>query len=244
MLEDQTTEEVESSTTEDEEVESSTTEETQVEEATSEQATEKEPPFHEHPAWKDFQSRKDAEASRERERADRLERQLIESTKPRPTPDDPYAGLTDEEKRWYQQDDKRVARIAERISAGREEKLRQEFQAEKQVIYSEFGKLAANQFLEKNSDIKQGSPELEAIISEARESKVSLEKAKRIVMYDKQGNLAVEKVKKAKERKLKEKQEANLETSTVNDKGLPAKDDESVDATMAKQEKALGGDFW
>ena len=77
--------------------ESSTGEETVSTEATVPEAETKEPPFHEHPRWKEVQEEK----RQAQERADRLEQQLLSISERLSTPKDttdPYADMDDEMK--------------------------------------------------------------------------------------------------------------------------------------------------
>ena len=95
-----------------------------IEEGDSQTPEVKEPPFNEHPRWKEVQAEKRAA----QERADRLEQQLLEISGKLATPKsedkDPYDGLTPEEKVFWESIDKRTRKTVEEAvdKARREER--------------------------------------------------------------------------------------------------------------------------
>ena len=153
---------------EDEQVESSPTDEVTdpsteaPEEATSKEAEqEKQVPFHKHPDWIRFQEQKNAETTRERDRGDRLERQLLDiSGKLTKEPGkDPYEGLTLEEKAFWQKVELLAENKAKSIIEGKEKVYQQQIAETKQVQAA----MIYKKFQEDHPDIKANSPEERSI---------------------------------------------------------------------------------
>lgn len=217
--------ELEPSTTQDANPESdSSTEEPQTEEATSQQASEKDLPFHEHPAWKSFQDRKDKEVQKERERSDRLEQQLLELTNKALTPQQKeeveqkiYTAETPEEREFWQ----KVEQVAESRAKATEKRIRQEFEAKEKALLNQYGQMAAKQFLEEHPDIKKGSDELREIVKIASSRNLDLDEAYKIAMFDKNVQLAADKERKKQVQKKQEKLAANVETKSLPPTSLP-----------------------
>lgn len=213
----------------------SSTEETQPAEGTAQQPVEKEVPFNEHPRFRelieDSKKAKELELELNKTKAEfQYIKGMVESQRSPVTSEDPYAHIADPEtKRWYQEQDKRMRSIAEKTAAEREEKLRKDFNEEKQVLYQQFGKFAANEFLKAHPDLKRDSYEMKTIVRKAQIStnggmdyNEALEDAYRATMFGKVKEQAVEETKKQTQLKTQQKVQANLETTQVSN-AIPEK---------------------
>ena len=205
----------------DEETSDSSTEETQNEEATSEKATEK-VPFNEHPRFKELINEK----NELKDEVKQLRNQVFDAVKPKEAEQDPNAGKSLEEKAFYEDMDVRTKRIVDNAIKKAEEKV--------QVVYDAYGKIAAERFLDKHPDIKKGSQELKDIVKKAQQIGGNLEDAYKIEMFDSNAQREVEKVKKVKQAKTKEKIAANVETRNLPPQAIKAKDDLSFADTFDK----------
>ena len=199
--------EQESSTVQDETTESSPV---QVEEATSQKATEKEPPFHEHPRWKEMQEEK-RQLLEEKRQLLELANKMTPHQQAVQVEQNIYEAKTPEEKAFWQQ----IEKVADSISAKREKKLRDELETEKQVLYKQTSQLLANEFLKSHPDIKKGSEELKQIVSTAQGRSLDLDEAYKLVMFDKNVELAAARKQEKTQETLKQKSAANLETKTI-----------------------------
>ena len=221
MVEEKLVENTETQATEtqDEETLDSSTDETQDEEATSEKATE-EVPFNEHPRFKELISEK----NELKDEVKQLRNQVFDAVKPKEDKTDQDAGKSLEEKAFYQDMDKRMRKVAA------EERSKAE--VEIQAVRNEYGKLAANQFLNSHPDVKKGSEELKDVVRKAQEIGGNLEDAYKIVMFDSNAQREVEKVKQKKVLKTKEKVAANVETKSLPEGAIKARDDKSFEDTF------------
>ena len=206
---------------------------TQPAEGTAQKPVEKGIPFHEHPRWQQLIQERD----KTREELQKTQQELqyikgvVETQKPTVTLDDPYAHITDPEtKRWYQDQDKRMRTIAQQEKSDLEKKLRSEFEQEKRVLYQQFGKVEANEFLKSHPDLKRDSDELKAIVKKAQvytqsgmDYSEALNDAYRTVMFDKAQENKVDELKKQNQLKTQQKVQANLEIQQVSQQGLPDK---------------------
>jgi len=211
--------ELETSPEQDEESSSSSDEETQDEEATSEKATE-EVPFNEHPRFKQLIDEK----NELKDEVKQLRNQVFDAVKPKEVEQDPLAGKSPEEKEFW--------RNVKEISRKEAMEVAKQKEAELQAIRNEYGKVAANQFLSSHPDVKKGSEELKQVVKKAQEIGGNLEDAYKIVMFDSNAQREVEKVKKVKQQKTKEKIAANVETKTLPPGAIKAKDDLSFEETF------------
>ena len=177
-----------------------------------------EPPFNEHPAWKSFQERKEREAQMERERADRLERQLMEITNrltSNTQPDkDPYENMSAEEKVFYQNLDSRYKKMFQEELSQKERIFRQELQESRAtqaaIIY--------DKFLKENPDVKAGSVE-ESKIADRLRMGYTLEDSCELVMgpmrRQRQAEESAVKERQLRSKKTQQKIAANQETNTI-----------------------------
>jgi hypothetical protein len=197
-------------------------------------------PFHQRPEFIEFKERQEAKLKQDydarmaqvNDRADRLERELLERTRPQKDEADPYAHLDEETRKWYKQDEERVRRIADKVAGEREQKLRVEFDSEKKALFNEYGKMAAKEFLKENPEIKPGSEELQQIVNYARTKGLDLDEARKIVMFDKLKDAVRQKDDEKKRTEIKAKQAANVETKTINKEPIPEKKSGGSDITM------------
>lgn len=224
----------ESTLEETDETSDSSTEETQDSEATEEQATEEQTPLHEHPRFKEVIGEK----NELKEQVQALQNKLLEVTDRVTTnqqsKEDPYADLDQQSKAWLKQRDAQVEEIARRVATEERKKAEVEMQA----VRNEYGKLAAQQFLDKHEDVKRGSEELTKIVEKAKAIGGNLEDAYKVVMFDKNVEKAVQGATKKRQEKIKEKIKANVETEGVGE-GLKSQDKISFDDSFAKAEKDL-----
>jgi len=211
--------ETEATQTQEEEVSESSTDETQDEEATSEKATEQ-VPFNEHPRFKELIDEK----NELKDEVKQLRNQVFDAVKPREVEQDPNTGKSLEEKAFYEDMDKRMRKVAA--------EERKKAEVEIQAVRNEYGKLAANQFLNAHPDVSKGSEELKQVVRKAQEIGGNLEDAYKIVMFDSNAQREVEKERKSKQQKTKEKIAANVETKGLPAGAIKAKDDKSFEDTF------------
>lgn len=240
--------EQESSPVTDEESESST-EETQVEEEVTSlnESTEEPQRFDQHPRFKEL-----IEGNRElKEDNKRLQQQMFEIINQSKQPNKEaieeqlYEANTPEEKRFWQQVQKIADVVADKKVQRAKDEATQPLLREIQGYQKMVGEVIADRFIEKNPDIKKGSLEMGEITREAQElTKLgmpitqALEKARKIVMFEKVGQLAVDREKKRKQEKIKQKEAANIETKTIPQTSLPsAKSNDFGEIQMAELEK-------
>lgn len=238
MREDNIDEIVDSSTTDVNE--DSSTSDSQDGDATPKQATEKEPPFNEHPRWKELQEdRRELREQNERLQAQLL--QIVENTKPTEPQikEKLYDAETPEEREFWA----KIEKIADAKAKERESELIKKFEAERTALYNQYGKLAAESFLKSHPDIKRGSQELKEIVRTAHTKNLDLDEAYRLVMWEDAQTRAVEEFKKKQQQKNKDKLAANLETNTIP-KGSPAdKNVEDFDSAFLNAVKESGIEF-
>lgn len=226
--------------------------ETQPAEGTAQKPVEKEVPFHEHPRFQQLleKSKKADELEQKLQKTEadlQYLRGMVESQKNPSTPEDPYAHVTDPEtKKWYQEQDKRMVAIAQKTSSEREDKLRKEFEQEKQILYQQFGKVAANEFIKAHPDLKRDSDEMKAIVRKAQvytqsgmDYTEALDDAYRTVMFDKKIEKTAEDTRKQTQIKTQQKVQANLETQQVSQQGLPEKQRVSDKIEMGDFDKVI-----
>lgn len=217
--------EQETTPVQDAEVDSSPTE-TQDEEATSQKATE-ELPFHEHPRWQEIQDEKRAL----REANERLQQQLTDVALKVSTPkdtEDPYAGLSDEERAFYKNLDSRYeqkfTKIVDKVRKEERQAIQQELQGYQKMV----GSVLAERFLDKHPDISKGSPEMKNIVVKAqREASLgkdlneALDDAYKVVMYERNAQRAADKEREKYKQKIKDKAAANVEQKSIPSQNLP-----------------------
>lgn len=174
---------------------------------------EKQVPFNEHPRWKEVMRERD----RERERADRLQQQMVELAMRQQNPQtqtDPYAGMTPEEKVFWEKQRQIAREEAQRVAQEAGTTLRNELLENKILVTS----MMYERFLEKHPDIQPDSEEAGQIAQKVKAG-LSLEDAYTVVTYPRKLKEVQDSVhaKKTQQqtKKTTEKIAANLEGSGV-----------------------------
>ena len=180
-------------------------------EATEPKAESKEPPFHEHPRWKEVMEEKRQAQSN----AERLQQQLFELTQKLATPkepgEDPYADMADEDKRFWKEVDRRAAEQARKIA----EAERKTYMQEQQLTRQQMAMFAYKEFQAKHPDISPNSPEENAIAEKVKIGYTPDDAYEIVVGSQKRRQYEEElaRIKGAREKtKNKQKLAANLET--------------------------------
>jgi len=184
-------------------------------EATEPKAEITEPPLHENPRFQEVIAQKNEAKAR----ADRMEQQLLEISGKLATPKenetDPYAGLSEDEKRFWQAVDQR-AEVKARAVAKEE---RKGYMKEQETTRATLAMMAYKEFQTKHPDIKPNSTE-EIAIADRYKRGYSLDDAYELVVGSpKRKGLEEElaRVKSGNQKvKTTQKLAANLETG-----GLP-----------------------
>jgi hypothetical protein len=182
-------------------------------EVTPSPKVEQEVPFHEHPRWKEIRERERVAS----ERADRLERQLMEVSNRLSTPQakDPEEGLAPEEKAFWAKSRQIAREEAQRVKQETEPLVQRELQEQRMLVSS----LMYERFQQQHPDVKPGSEEENSIAQKVR-SGYSLEDAYNLVTYPQKLKSATEAARKQVEeeiqRKTKQKIAANLEGTGVS----------------------------
>lgn len=206
----------------------------------------KEPPFHEHPRFKELITEK----NELKEFNQKLQNQLLEITKApamsfqQKVEDKLYSANTPEEREFWQ--------TVERVAESKIERVRQEernrYEGEMKSLQSMVGRTLANDFMKNHPDVEKGSPEMEKIVVKAHKMAQTgaidlheaLEDSYRAVMFDRVQEKAVAKHKEQIKVKTKEKEKANVETSTVPANSPVVRKFQDFDAAFDKTAKDLG----
>jgi len=208
-------------------------EETQIEEATSQQATEtKEPPFHEHPRWKEVMSDRDKSA----QEAAYWKGKAEQPAQVPQQPIDPYAGMDAETERFWRNSEKRTQGQIDQALAIKEK----DYQATIEALASQNAKIQEKIFRQEQDDVVPGSPEEQEIANLIRAG-LDPERAAMAVMGDKR--IAAAKVVKqtTNQQKVQQKAQANVETSGVApNSGLPKDHKMSTTELLEENAKNMG----
>ena len=192
-------------------------------EATAQKAVET--PFHEHPRFKELVQEK----NQLKEMNERLQQQAFELVNRTQNPQQQIQeqiveAKTPEEKTFWELVHK-VAKVEAEKTRKDAEKI---YQSEIQGYQKMVGTVIADRFIEKNPEIEKGSENMKQIIHKSQEFTArgfditeSLEMAKRYVMFDKIGEMAVQKSREKEKQKTQQKQQAVLETNSVPEKAIP-----------------------
>lgn len=190
----------------DQEIQSSGTETSQ--QTVTEQV--KEPPFHEHPRWKEMmEEKRQLQAMLQREQE--LRHMSLQQMQGQPA--DPYAGMSAEEKAFYQNIDRRIEERARQIS---QEQLKQ-FQPVIEDGRRELVRMKVEQFFKEHPDVKPGSMEETAIAQKIKQG-YPVDDAYAVVMYPLKQKEWTTKAQVTQQQKIQQKRAANVETSS----GIPA----------------------
>ena len=181
-------------------------------EATEPQAETKEPPFNEHPRWKEVQEEKRVA----QERADRLEQQLMDISNKLATPKepgkDPYDGMNEEMREWAKFIDNRAEAIADK----RAEKERKLYREEQTQTKQQLAMIAYKEFQTRHPDVQPNSSEENAIAKRVSMG-YSPDDAYEIIVGSTKRKALEEELAKTRRVKAKNTQKlaANLETGGV-----------------------------
>lgn len=256
--------ELDSSSVQDANASEPSTEETQTAEPTAQQGSEpKEVPFHEHPRWQEMLEHNNQLKSEiaELKQQGSVSNQAVLDILNRvtaPKGDDPLANVDGETKNWVNSFLKPI--IHNEVSKAKEDASKpllqklSAYEKEVQGYQKMVGRVLADSFISSHPDVKRGSPEMKAIVTEAQtytnlgmDTTESLERAYKTVMFDKNAQLAVEKSRRQQVEKNKQKQEANQETGkTIPQNQLPPSNTRQGDITeddMVSAAKELGVDL-
>jgi hypothetical protein len=200
-------------------------------EATPQEAGQEQVPFNKHPDWIAFQKRKEQETQYERARADRLEQQLLKLSnrlsQPKTSEKDPYEGLDDETKRFYQQLDQRYEQRFQKMLDDRLAEKEKVYKREIMSIHANEASKALNSFMSSHPDVTEDTPEyskfvgsIKAFRQAGHDYEESLNLAYRASYFDSLVNRREKEVlarRKAEQtKKTQEKIAANLESGTVS----------------------------
>ena len=203
----------ESSTSEVEESESSTDEQEQTEQVV-ETTTLKDGTLSDKPVPYDRHKEVIDERNYERQQKEFLQNQLVQKPVQTQEEVDPYAQYTDPQtKLFYQDQDKRMMKIANKIADERAAPLVRQ----NEILTHQLASIQHEQFKDKNTDVVQGSQEETKIAQLVSTGVMTLDQATWAIMGPKRAaNAAVQKQQK-QTKKTAMKAEANLATG-----GLPA----------------------
>ena len=185
---------------------------------TTAKKVEQEPPFHEHPRWKQLMEEREYLRQQNQQLMEFAQKsQQIQSQPQR----DPTIDMTPEEKAFWDKNRQFIRQEAESIVKPREELFQREIIELKQMNVA----LVAQNFFREHQDIKRGSIE-ESKIADLFRRGIDLDTAYETVTAPLKAKQEVETVRKQFQTKQTEKIKANVETSTVAE-GIPRKDTRS-----------------
>lgn len=178
------------------------------------QEEEQQTPFHEHPRWKELQEEK----RWLKEQLALANSRPIAPNNQQPTvQDDPYAGMTAEEKSFYQKIEDIADRKARKIVAEKEAIIGKELTETRQIMAT----VAYERFQSKHPDVLPNSPE-EAQIAQLYQRGYSLEDAYKVAMFEKVTNQKAQAAQVRSNQKVQQKIAANVETANIPaNSGLP-----------------------
>lgn len=236
MFDDTETQPAESSPVTDAQVASSTAE-VQPAEGTAQKPVEpkEEPPFHEHPRFKELIS--------EKRELQEQNKQLLETLRSMPRQEQAavieqkeYLANTPEEKEFW----RTVEATADRLATKKIAEKEKQFSAQIGAVYKQVGAIAAKEFLKDHPDVKRESDDLKDIVALSSQRGLDLDEAYKIVMFDKAQQLAVEKEKTKQQQNVKARQAANVETSSIPHNSIIKPKDASLESAMDAAAKELG----
>ena len=168
------------------------------------QVEQKEPPFNEHPRFREVIEEKNY-----------WREMALKQAQPQQAPQapqvDPYANLTPEEKNFWKQVDERAETIAQRKIESVRPQVEQELRETKEAVAS----MAYERFQLQHPDVKPGSQE-ENAIAQYFQRGYSLDDAYKVVMFDRIGVQKAQHVKDIQVNKVQQKIAANVETKGIS----------------------------
>lgn len=195
--------------------------ETQEQTEQQQQAAPPEPPFHEHPRWKEMQEEKNYW----REMAMKLQQQPSQQPPKQPE----VMGNTPEEREFWRQVDDRA-----RIQA---EKIRQETQPQIQAAQAEFARMKVVEFRRNHSDVKPNTPDEGEIANLIRQG-YDPDHAYWAVMGPRGVQTAKQQATQQVKQQMQVKRQANVEGSGVpSQSGLSAPKKSFIDDLKERADK-------
>jgi len=125
-------------------------------------------------------------------------------------------GNTPEEREFFRQMKELSRKEAETLLKVKEEQFQKQLEAQQRVI----GNLLSRDFRRTHPDVKANSNE-EYQISQKIQAGYDPDDAYKVVMFERQGQNATQKAQQSVKQKLQTKKKANVETSSVQQGGLP-----------------------
>lgn len=182
-------------------------------------------PFNEHPRFKEIID--------ERNHWRDVAMRAVQTPAPQPNqaiPDDPYAGMTPEERVFYQKLDERAEKLVEKKLAQVAPQFEQRIRDTQEAVVA----LSYERFQQLHPDVKPNSPE-ENAIAEKVQMGYPLEDAYKLVMFDKMRADKQTQVKTAQTVKTQQKLAANVETQTIPTMSVKTKEKLSFREMLKKQ---------
>lgn len=214
MEEEQKDAVVESSTTEQQDANPDSSQEAPVEATTNEAVQgEQEVPFNQHPRFQELIE----ERNYYKDLAKKAVERPIMAQPQQAQQEDEYAGMSQEEKQFFQKIEKIAERKAHKIVEEKEEGVRRELNETRQILAT----VAYERFQAKHPDVPPNSPE-EAQIAQLYQRGYSLDDAYKVAMFDKVKNQKVQAAQVKSNQTVQKKIAANMETSSIPaSSGLP-----------------------
>lgn len=203
----------------------SSTVEAPVETPTQQVEQEEQKPFNEHPRFR--------EIIEERNHWRDVAMRAVQTPAPQasqPIQDDPYAGMTPEERVFYQKLDERAEKLVERKLAQVAPQFEQRIIDTQEAVVA----LSYERFQQLHPDVKPNSPE-ENAIAEKVQMGYPLEDAYKLVMFDKIRNDKLNQAKIVQTNKTQQKLAANVETQTIPAMSVKQKEKLSFRDMLRKQ---------
>lgn len=163
----------------------------------------KEPPFHEHPRWKEVQEERNYWR-------DLAIKQADTPRQPQAPAPDPEAGMSPEEKVFWQKQRNLAREEALKVAQEREQVFAQQLNQIGNAVTA----ISYERFQQIHPDVRPDSPE-ENAIAQYFKSGVPLEDAYKIVMFDRLKSEKATQAKTVQANKTQEKLHANLETRSI-----------------------------
>ena len=184
-------------------------------EATAPKAEPKEPPFHEHPRWKEMQDEKRQLADHNRQLMELLQRQSQPVVLQQPQQPE---NLTPEEKAFWEKNGQFFQKQAEPIIKQLDNKIQELQMTQMSLIYRDFQ--------QRHPDVAPGSPE-ETKIANYFKKGLDLDTAYEAVFAPIKAKQEIEKAKQTQQSRTQQKIAANVETNTVSPTAIPSEEGKS-----------------
>ena len=197
-------------------------------EATAPQAEPvKEPPFNEHPRWKEIQEEKRQLAEQNRQLMELLQKQQAPQPQPVQAPDN----STPEEKAFWDKNRQFLRQESEPLI----QELRREIHDNKITTMS----LIYRDFQQRHPDVVPGSSQ-EIKIAEYFKKGLDLDTAYEAVFSPIKAQIEIEKVRKSQQVKTQQKIQANMETTSVQSNAIPSAEPKTFRDKLRESFKQAG----